>query len=428
MFKLKDIDKIEWNQVEPEPLGGDLAEDLDKIINKVVKYGLNDWWKYKGFNKESKSEYLSLKGPFDRFVRQSIYMAKTIVAAVKFKFYDEDIVGHKLYVARDKYMKLLRSCLYHHIANSADGWGVNQEHLSAVTELLFVCWLVWDKLNLRDKEYALNVLNKEAINVLEQEIEYNYNTDGSSNGGECRTIVNMENANLLYLISVMTRKSKNSTALREKAILTYRACFSSLNDGDMAGYNIGEDMILRRFDVQSPFATSYLGVGIKPFIYSKIAEEDLPSGVVRNFEEIYNTFYKSEIGEDGKKQGTFTIYDKKSRPCGGVLYPEGTRGGRVNESALYTMDIFAYCLGIEQVNSISSREWARVRMKLIEKNFKNNEKYSFQGCSQFRNIHGEAVCSELADCYLALFLYLTAKKAENNFIDKFSREEYEENE
>lgn len=80
------------------------------------------------------------------------------------------------------------------------------------------------------------------------------------------------------------------------------------------------------------------------------------------------------------------------------------------------------------MNSISSREWARVRMKLIEKNFKNNEKYSFQGCSQFRNIHGEAVCSELADCYLALFLYLTAKKAENNFIDKFSREEYEENE
>ena len=89
MFVLDDIKKIEWIQVEPEPLGGDLAEDLGKIINKFVKFGLNDWWKYKGFNKESKSEYLSLKGPFDRTVRQCVYMAKTIAAAVKFKFYDE---------------------------------------------------------------------------------------------------------------------------------------------------------------------------------------------------------------------------------------------------------------------------------------------------------------------------------------------------
>ena len=37
MFVLDDIKKIEWIQVEPEPLGGDLAEDLGKIINKFVK-------------------------------------------------------------------------------------------------------------------------------------------------------------------------------------------------------------------------------------------------------------------------------------------------------------------------------------------------------------------------------------------------------
>ena len=66
MFSLNDVKKIEWTQVEPEPLGGDLAEDLGKIINKFVKFALNDWWKKKGFDKESKLEYLSLKGQIGR--------------------------------------------------------------------------------------------------------------------------------------------------------------------------------------------------------------------------------------------------------------------------------------------------------------------------------------------------------------------------
>ncbi len=427
MFTVDDIKKIEWIQVEPEPLGGDLAEDLGRIINKFIKFGLNDWWQQKGFAKESKSEYLSLKSPFDRGVRQAVYMAKAIISAVKFKFYTESAVGHKLYVARDRYMKLIRSCLYHHISNSEYGWGGTSEHLAVATELLFVCHLVWDKLNIRDKEYAVNLLNFEVEKAMEESIEYNYNPDGSENGGDCKTIKNMDIANLLYLAGSMINKSAAVEKLKEKAILTYRACFSTLEEGDMAGYNVGDDKIIRRFETRSPFATSYIGKGMKAFIFSKIAEQDLPSGAIRNFEEIYKAFYSYEIDGAGKKKGLFTIYDKKSRPCGGVLYPDGLKGGRVNESSLYVMDIFAYCLGYENANDINSREWARVRMKFMESSFKNNAKFALQGCNQYRYIHGEAVCSELSDCYLALFLHLVAKQTENNFIDKFSREEYEEN-
>lgn len=425
MFTIEDIKNIEWSQVEPEPLGGDLAEDLGKIINKFVKYGLDDWWKSKRFNKESKSEYLSLKGGFDRVIRQSVYMAKTIASCVKFKFYNEAEVGRKLYVARDRYMKLLRSCLLQHSANTEDGWGLNDEHLQVATELLFACWLVWDKFNIRDKQYVVNVLNAEVKYVMEKQIEYNYNTDGSTTEVEnCKSIQNMNNANLLYLASVMVCKSRLSTALCEKAILTYRACFSTNENGDMAGYNVSEDMIIRRFDTRSPFATSCIGVGIKPFIFSKIAEQDLPSGVTRNFDFIYKAYYSYTVGDDGRKVGLFTKYDKKNRPCGGVLYPDGMRGGRVNESAIYAMDIFAYCVGFEDIIENTSREWAKVRMKNIEKETKRSVKYSLQGCNQYRFIHGEAVCSQMVDCYLALFLHLVSKQSENNFVDKFSREEY----
>ncbi|HRF36224.1 MAG TPA: hypothetical protein PLZ09_02895 [Clostridia bacterium] len=201
MFSLNDVKKIEWTQVEPEPLGGDLAEDLGKIINKFVKFALNDWWKKKGFDKESKLEYLSLKGPVDRMIRQSVYVAKTIAACVKFKFYNEEEVGHKLFVARDRYMKLLRSCLFHHCANSEGGWGMTYEQLPIVTELLYVCWLVWDKLNTNDQQFAINVLNYQASQAMDYKIEYNFNPDGSStNLDDCQTILNMDHANLLYLI------------------------------------------------------------------------------------------------------------------------------------------------------------------------------------------------------------------------------------
>lgn len=429
MFNIGDVQLVEWNQVEPEPLGGDLAEDLGKIINKFIKYGLNDWWKQKRFAKENKYEYLSMRGQFDKVIKQSIYMAKTIATAVKFKFYNDQEVGHKLYVARDRYMKLLRSCLYHHCSNSGGGWGESFEQLPWATDLLFVCWLAWDKLNIRDKQYAVNILNSETQRAMLQRIEYDYKPDGTENGGESKAIYNLYNANLLYLVSVMCGKSKKSVRLREKAILTYRACFSSFDDSDMDGYNVGEDMIIRRNDTRSPFATASICKGIKAYIFSNIAKQELPSGAVRNFAKIYSAFYRTEVNEEGLKQGLFCVYDKKNRPCGGVMYPDGTRGGKVNESALYCMDIFAYCLGFENVatEDISSRDWAQSRMKLIEKNAKHNAKYSLAGCWDMRNNNGEAVCSELADCYVALFLCLVAKKADSSFVDKFSREEFAEN-
>lgn len=425
MFTESSIKKIEWIQVEPEPLGGDLADDLGKIINKFVKYAINDWWKQKGFNKETKNEYLSLKGPFDKTVRQAVYFAKTIAVSVKFKFFSEDKVGCKLFVARDRYMKLIRSCLKAHASNSKGGWGLCDEHLPVVTELLFACWMVWDKLNCDNQYLAINVLNSELEVARKREIKYNYNLDGSiANSEECWSIVDMDIANFLYLASLMLGNVGQTAEFAEKAFFAYRACFSSKEDCDMTGYNVADDMLLYRENTRSPFATSCIARGIKAFIYSKIAIIDLPSGVTRNFEQIYKAFFDYKVSEEGKKVGLFTAYDNKNRPTGEIVYPDGMRGGKVNDSALYAMNIFAYCLGFDNCTEISAREWAKIRMKAIEKSFKKNAKYSLQGCNQYHYMHGEAVCSELVDCYMALFLHLVAKKAENNFVDKFSREEY----
>lgn len=428
MFTIDDVKKIEWIQVEPEPLGGDLADDLGKIINKFVKYAIKDWWKEKGFHKENMNEYLTFKFPEDKTVRQAIYMAKTIAASVKFKIFSEEKAGCKLFFARDRYMKLLRSCLKQHASNSNGGWGLCDEQISLVTELLFTCWIVWDKLNIQSKQFAVNVLESELERMKDFEIEYKFNPDGSIRSTEdCPTIVNMDAANFLYLASVMTGNISKIGNAAEKAILAYRSCFASKNDGDIEGYNVADDMLIYREGTRSPFATSYIGKGIKAFVFSKIAISDLPSGVARNFENIYKAFNSYTVDESGKKKGLFTFYDNKNHPNGNVVYPDGIRGGKVNESALYAMDIFAYCLGYENSVEPNSREWARLRMKIMEKNFSRNQKYANQGCSQYRNLHGEAVCSELVDCYLALFLHLVAKKSENNFIDKFSREEYGEN-
>lgn len=424
-FETTSVKLVEWDQIEPEPLGGDLAEDLGKILNKFVRYALNDWWSHKGFQRETKNEYLLMRGPFDKTIRPSVYVAKAIACCVKFKIFDGKEVGCKLFAARDRYIKLIRSCLFHHSSNAVGGWGLNDEHLPVAVELLFASWLVWDKLNIRDQQYAINLLNSEIEWVMDTQIAYNYNTDGSETDElECQTIVSMNRANLLFLASLMLGCTEKSQSIYEKAILTYRSCFSSKTDGDMGGYNIDEDMFIRRFGTRSPFATSYIGAGRKAFVYSKIASVELPSGVARNFEQIYTAFYSSSYGENGKRDGVFTLYDKKNRPIGNVNYPDGVRGGKVNESALYAMDIFAFCLGYENSIEPNSREWAKIRMKSMEKLFKSNKSYAIQGCNQNKNLHGEAVCSELAECYIALFLSLISKKTENNFMDRFSREEY----
>lgn len=427
MYTEQEIRLIEWQNIEPEPLGGDLAEDLCKVINKFIKFGLTQWWSSKGFQKESKQEYLSMKGSFDKVVRQAVYMAKTIACAIKFNIYDENETGIKEYVARDRYIKLLRSCINCHKANVEGGWGCQRETVACCSELLFACWIVWEKLNAKDKKNVLNVLFEEVENAMRVEIEYNYSLDGLSKGaGECKSIYDMDYANLLYLASIMACKNAEAENHRQKAIKTYRACFSSRTDSDITGFNVENDMILRQYDAKSPLATSQIGVGIKAYLLSKLTEEFIPSGVSRNFEKIYQAFYHYEVLEKGIKKGVFTIYDKKNRPQGGCVYPDGVKGGKVNESALYNMDIFAFLLGKEDCIDIPSREWAKVRIKKIDKNFSKNPKYAISGASQFKYIHGEAVCSQLIDAYMALFLYVLTKKYETANVEKTTEQVDEE--
>lgn len=415
MIEIDDIKMIDWQQFEPEALGGDLAEDLCVAINRTLKYGLTSWWNLRGFKKENKEQYLSLKGAYDKVLRPAIYFAKTAAAAIKFNIYDETIVGIKEFMARDRYIKLLRSAAFKHISNVDGGWGGSREFTALAYELIFASWLVWDKLNERDRRYLLNVINYERQEILDTEQEYNYRLDGAClEDDESKTIVNMENANLLFLISVMASKSMVAGACREKAIKFYRACFASRNNPDLGGFNVDADWIIRRYGIKSPLATSYLGAGIKAYVLSKLAgEENIPSGVTRNFEQIYKAFYSVEAFEDGTKQGLFTTFDKKGRPCYEVKYPDGNKNEKANDTSFYVMDIFAFCLGFENIIDISSREWARVRMKNIEKRVQKSGKYSLQGANLFKAMHGEAVCSQLADSYMALFLYIVTRKSEN---------------
>lgn len=312
MFEISDIQMIDWQQIEPEPLGGDLAEDLCSAMNKSIKYGLTLWWNKRGFKKEKKEEYLSMKGAFDKAVRPAIYLAKTTATAIKFSVFDESAADIKEYIARDKYIKLLRSCALKHIGNSEGGWGASKEYLSAVYELVFTAWLVWEKLNIRDKNYIINIINTELKVAMAVEPEYNFALDGSCrDDGESKTIANMEYANLLYLVSVMACRSYKSEECRQKAIRLYRACFASRQDCDMGGFNVDADWKFCQYGGASPLATSYLGVGIKAYIISKLSEEYIPSGVTRSFEEIYKAFYSYIQSEGGVKHGEFTIYDKK---------------------------------------------------------------------------------------------------------------------
>lgn len=415
MIEIDDIKMIDWQQFEPEALGGDLAEELCEVINCTIKYGLTRWWGLKGFKKENKLQYLSLKGSYDKVLRPSVCFAKTTATAIKFNIYDEKTVGIKEFMARDRYIKLLRSSAVKHCANVDGGWGCAREFMSTAYELIFASWLVWDKLNERDKRYVLNIINSEIDVAFNAEQEYNYSLDGSClDDGESKTIVDMEYANLLFLVSVMASKNKQTELYRAKAIKFYRACFSSCKNPDIGGFNVGEDWIIRRFGAKSPLAISYLGVGIKAYILSKLAgEENVPNGLVRNFEQIYKTFYSYEKTSDGIKTGGFISFDKKGRPCSEVKYPDGNKNGKANACAFYTMDIFAFCLGYENVIDISSREWAKVRMKDILKSVQKKGKYSTQGANLFKNMHGEAVCSQLADCYMALFMYIATKKTES---------------
>ena len=425
MYDIEEVKKIDWSMIEIDVLGGDLADELIVAINKSMKYMMDGFWRTRAFEKEVKAEYLSMKGTFDKVIRPSIYASKVILIALKFKIYNRSAAGCAEFEVRDRCVKLLRSCAYHHVANKQNGWGGEESTIGHVYELANTAWIAWDSLNSRDKQLVVNMVEHEANILINAEPRFDFNAEGRLIDSSVSSIFyNREVASLLRIATMMLSNHEMNKIWTKKMKGFYNILYKMQSDDASEQFNVNNEGNLISYSAKSPYAISQIASLNKAIALSWIANETIPEGVIDNFETIYKSFYKAELDEQGRLEGQFVTFDKKNRPLAEVNAPDGYVGGKATQSAFYGMDMMAYCLGLDSVVAPSSREWAKVRMRDIQHYQKNGRsKYCMAATQTGKITHGECSCSNLIDTYVSLFIYIATKKVkETTKADKYKND------
>lgn len=420
MYSLDKIRLIDWQMVEPEVLGGELCEDLGVLINRSIRYMLTKWWQSKGFDKDAREQYLSIKGTYDKVTRQAIYFAKTISLAIKFGLYDTSVVGVREFSARDKFIKVIRSCAVSHISNTPDGWGNSNDSIHGVYELVLASYVSWDKINKVDKEHVVNMLEYEIARLYEVNPLYSYTASGMMiDRAQATVFYNTAVANLLHLASIMMPYHDKIHVIKSQMQRFYSAIYAVKEDSNGIGFNVSDDGFITTFGEKSAIATSYIASISKALILTGFSMDSYADFVPKNFEDIYKAFYTTTYNEKDLPNGIFVSYDKKGKPISKISYSESTKLSEALEGQVYLMDILAFCFGLEDCIPVGSREWAKVRMRaLLHRQKGLSAKYCMYSPQFEKFLHGECVVSSLIDAYVLLFFYATKKSSELSNKDK----------
>lgn len=415
IYNIEQVNQIDWLYVEPELLGGDLAEELDAVINNACKFALNNWWKLNAFNKESKAEFLSLRGGADKLLRASSYYSELLAVAIKFKIYDPQVTGSEIYLARDRCCKLIRSALRLHIANNPKGWGQYLTHTALVAELAFSGWLMWDCFNIRDKQLIVNALEYTADMALDNKPTYTFSSnDKILERGENKCVENSNSAKLLHLASLMLKNHKNQELWNAKSDEYYKASYA-MQDGNIP-YNACSDGTVISYDRVSPYAMAKIVNNMFAYNLSKLTATPYKTSAFDNIRTVYQAFYVGEIGANGILKGSMCMVDVKGKPSEKLInYVQSGKSGRLRQSELYLMDVYGLVLGYDKELVYSAKAWLKARMKYIQKKQKKhaNGSYVYYARLSKQSIKNELLGSNLAIAYLTLFHYLAHSNSQS---------------
>lgn len=414
IYNIEQVNQIDWLYVEPELLGGDLAEELDTVINNVCKFTLNKWWKYNAFNRESKEEYLTLRGGTDKLIRSCTYYAELLAIAIKFKIYNPEISGNEAFVARDKCCKLIRSVAAFHIANNPKGWGQNLSQLPIVAELAFSGWVMWEYFNVRDKQLIINALEYSADMACNHKPLYTFSESGKVlERGENKCVENSNNAKILYLATLILQGHKNQSLWHKKCDEFYLASYA-MQDGKSV-YNACRDGTVISYDRVSPYAMANIVNNMFAYNLAKLTATPYRLTAFKNLKMVYQEFYLGEADSNGILRGSMCMVDVKGRPSEKLSnYTQGGKGGRLRQSTLYLMDVYGFVLGYDNELLYSAKDWLKPRMKYILKKQKKHSSGSYVYSARLskQSIKNEMLGCNLAIAYLTLFNYLAHANAQ----------------
>lgn len=396
---LYDIDAVrKINLSEIERLGGEMAEDLQLFLNRATRYCVKYWWKKKHFKRFNKEIYLPIKGRNERDIVNFANNTRLLATVIRFNLIDEYIVGTTKQSVQDKCLKLIRSLCNAHAANVKDGWFITAIAATVGT----AGWLMWDKLNDKDKLLLINMLEFEANRIVEQRIPFQHTRETNAVlPGKSRMA--SEFLNVINIAIAMMPDNINCLSWRIKHRELQAACYATESDG-LNGWNVANNGLVmegERVDVRSMSGIVY---NFDAIAIARLADEELLPVLKNNALRIYDAFNNLYISRNGSSWRP--LYSRGYNGCANAVLdlPKAARGPAARYANLYAIDVLAYANGCSDINA---REWAEARMKRML-NMQSRHRNGMLHTAIFNKDHYRAFESSAAKMasisYLSLYL------------------------
>ncbi len=372
------VKAIDWSSMDTRSLEGELAEDLQTLIQYIDKYIVNKWWnEKKNFDSQESSEYLNLGGTSEHVIRPLSHEARTLAASLKLNIYSEDVAGVSRDDAMDMAVKLTRSLAKSHKANtSTGGWGNEWQSAFWAADAGQAGWLLWDELSAQDKEYVRAMVEYEADRFIGYDVPYYKDRDGNDiSPGDSKSEENSWNADLLMLAVSMMPEHQNVDAWRTKAVELMLSAFSVPSDctsdevingfvlgKTMNGYNMEENgMVINHSRVHPDYlSTVYQNVVVA--VSCALAGDGTPAAALHNADRVYEAFVNYDLAEYGMPGQHIYKQDEDGNATFELNYPEGTDWGTDRQINFFLLDVMADGLGFDENCDVKGEEWAAARM------------------------------------------------------------------
>lgn len=392
-------------------------EEIQKSTDTFVNWQENDYL-YICISEEEISH--------ENAIRPIAHAVYSIASALKFGYYDEDVIGVTEEDAKDMSIKLIASVAKVYKANDDNGWGEQWQSPLWAENIGFAAWLLWDEIPDEDRVYITNMIIAEADFVLyDYEIPYYMDAEGNIvYEGDTKSEEIAWTTKILALASTLLPEDKNNSEWEQKLLRMLIAATSAPEDvgsdevvdgiviGDfLEGSNINSDgTVVNHSRYHIDYMTTIYEEIAETIVVYKLGGKEVPEAATFNLDLIYNALVNVDLGVyDSSVDGHyFYERDSEGNPTGEITMPGDNDWGMSWYASCYLTDVTAHVMGLDEEidEQYKASVWATLHLeKVQEQIYRENEDGEITG-QFFQDDENNFVSGELFQAHNLVEAYI----------------------
>jgi hypothetical protein len=368
------------------------SQRISAILANTNKFALTTWWyETQNFDTQGASTYLTFGGTAEGNIRPSASEAFALAVALQTGQYNAATVGTSTASAKGAALKLVRSLAYHHLANTAGGWGNGWQTALWAAMVGQAGWMLWADLSATDREYVRKMVEYEANRFIGWQVPYYKDRAGTQIRG-CDDSAAEEsawNARLLFLAPVMmpqhSRRSGWTYKANELSIGAFAAP-ATLSDVSLMrgrpvtdwieGTNVENDGSMVNHNRYHPDYMAGVTESIVGGMIPALAGSPVPTNALRGTSLQYDSLVDKSwwpspakpcatspgFVAPGASNPTGTVYVDGSES---IYYPEGTDWGTGRRAHFMSLDVMVRSFGLDSLVAQKADYWENLHAQTM---------------------------------------------------------------